>query len=219
MSRVWIFLEFIVVAISVCVVWWWWWEGSNDANYFASWQCELDLMNKQTRYKLTSNNYQMISFFNHGSWTSLIYGETKWQSLRRCNGIVRTWSSDILHGADLTYWYYFSVTLLVDGNWRDGSYCGRRLTTISCDNVPSGPAVDSKAHSTVFMVTMLVTVVGSVFILFALMALCYRSVVVHRNLSLCLRLVESLHAVPLFPPHILTLKQTIFDMNQYFLIT
>lgn len=142
----------------------------------------------------------MISFFNHGSWTSLIYGETRWQSLRRCNGIVRTWSSDILHGADLTYWYYFSVTLLVDGNWRDGSYCGRRLTTISCDNVPSGPAVDSKAHSTVFMVTMLVTVVGSVFILFALMALCYRSVVVHRNLSLCLRLVESLHAVPLFPP-------------------
>lgn len=40
------------------------------------------------------------------------------------------------------------------------------------------------------MVVMLVSVVGGVFIVFALMALCYRSVVVHRNLSLCLRLVE-----------------------------
>ena len=43
------------------------------------------------------------------------------------------------------------------------------------------------------MVVMLVSVVGGVFIVFALMALCYRSVVVHRNLSLCLRLVESFH--------------------------
>lgn len=45
------------------------------------------------------------------------------------------------------------------------------------------------------MVVMLVSVVGGVFIVFALMALCYRSVVVHRNLSLCLRLVESFHYV------------------------
>lgn len=33
------------------------------------------------------------------------------------------------------------------------------------------------------------SVVGGVFIVFALMALCYRSVVVHKNYSLCLRLV------------------------------
>ena len=53
--------------------------------------------------------------------------------------------------------------------------------------------MDRSGHSTVFMVVMLVSVVGGVFIVFALMALCYRSVVVHRNLSLCLRLVESFH--------------------------
>ena len=60
---------------------------------------------------------------------------------------------------------------------------------------PKRPTVDRSGHSTVFMVVMLVSVVGGVFIVFALMALCYRSVVVHRNLSLCLRLVESFHYV------------------------
>jgi hypothetical protein len=46
-------------------------------------------------------------------------------------------------------------------------------------------------HSTdtVYLVVSLMTVVGGVFIMFALMALCYRSVVVHKNFSLCLRLV------------------------------
>lgn len=46
-------------------------------------------------------------------------------------------------------------------------------------------------HSTdtVFLVVSLMSVVGGVFIMFALMALCYRSVVVHKNFSLCLRLV------------------------------
>lgn len=34
------------------------------------------------------------------------------------------------------------------------------------------------------------SVVGGVFIVFALSALCYRSVVVHKNFSLCLRLVS-----------------------------
>jgi len=46
------------------------------------------------------------------------------------------------------------------------------------------------------MVVLLVSAVGGVFILFALMALCYRSVVVHRNFSLFLRLVSSLSGAP-----------------------
>lgn len=44
--------------------------------------------------------------------------------------------------------------------------------------------------NTVFLVGVLMSVVGGVFIVFALSALCYRSVVVHKNFSLCLRLVS-----------------------------
>lgn len=44
--------------------------------------------------------------------------------------------------------------------------------------------------NTVFLVGVLMSVVGFVFVTFTLMALCYRSVVVHKNFTLCLRLVE-----------------------------
>jgi hypothetical protein len=74
------------------------------------------------------------------------------------------------------------------------------------DTEPKMRAVDRSGHSTVFMVVMLVTVVGGVFIVFALMALCYRSVVVHRNLSLCLRLVSQ----KIFSPY-QNLMSVLFD--------
>jgi hypothetical protein len=44
--------------------------------------------------------------------------------------------------------------------------------------------------NTGFLVAVLVSVVSGVFITFALVALCYRSVVIHKNISLCLRLVS-----------------------------
>lgn len=49
--------------------------------------------------------------------------------------------------------------------------------------------------NTVMLVVTLMSVVGSVFIVFAMMALCYRSVVVHKNFSLCLRLVSRYNQV------------------------
>ncbi|XP_011697444.1 PREDICTED: disintegrin and metalloproteinase domain-containing protein 11 isoform X2 [Wasmannia auropunctata] len=51
------------------------------------------------------------------------------------------------------------------------------------------PYENYHGSNTVFLVGMLMSVVGGVFVVFALMALCYRSVVVHKNFSLCLRLV------------------------------
>lgn len=45
--------------------------------------------------------------------------------------------------------------------------------------------------NTGFLVAVLVSVVSSVFIAFALVALCYRSSVIHKNIALCLRLVSS----------------------------
>lgn len=51
--------------------------------------------------------------------------------------------------------------------------------------------------NTVFLVIMLMSCVGGVFILFALVALCYRSVVVHKNFTLCLRLVSRPKGRPL----------------------
>ncbi|XP_050295580.1 disintegrin and metalloproteinase domain-containing protein 11 isoform X3 [Anthonomus grandis grandis] len=52
------------------------------------------------------------------------------------------------------------------------------------------PYEDYHGSNTVFLVGTLMSVVGGVFIVFATMALCYRSVVVHNNFSLCLRLVS-----------------------------
>ncbi|XP_060529617.1 uncharacterized protein LOC132704027 isoform X2 [Cylas formicarius] len=49
------------------------------------------------------------------------------------------------------------------------------------------PYEDYHGSNTVFLVGTLMSVVGGVFIVFATMALCYRSVVVHKNFSLCLR--------------------------------
>lgn len=46
--------------------------------------------------------------------------------------------------------------------------------------------------NTMFLVGVLMSVVGFVFITFTLMALCYRSVLIQRNFSFCIRLVESL---------------------------
>lgn len=43
--------------------------------------------------------------------------------------------------------------------------------------------------NTGFLVAVLVSVVSGVFLTFALVALCYRSSVVHKNITLCLRLV------------------------------
>lgn len=50
--------------------------------------------------------------------------------------------------------------------------------------------VDYHGSNTIFLVGTLMSVVGGVFVVFATMALCYRSVVVHKNFSLCLRLVS-----------------------------
>lgn len=41
--------------------------------------------------------------------------------------------------------------------------------------------------NTGFLVAVLVSVVSGVFLTFALVALCYRSSVVHKNITLCLR--------------------------------
>ncbi|XP_018046757.1 PREDICTED: uncharacterized protein LOC108686143 isoform X10 [Atta colombica] len=49
------------------------------------------------------------------------------------------------------------------------------------------PYENYHGSNTVFLVGMLMSVVGGVFVLFTLVALCYRSVVVHKNFSLCLR--------------------------------
>ncbi|XP_073970527.1 disintegrin and metalloproteinase domain-containing protein mind-meld isoform X5 [Rhodnius prolixus] len=54
-------------------------------------------------------------------------------------------------------------------------------------NKKETPYENSHSTNTVFLVGTLMSVVGGVFIVFALSALCYRSVVVHKNFSLCLR--------------------------------
>ncbi|XP_053982119.1 disintegrin and metalloproteinase domain-containing protein unc-71 isoform X5 [Hylaeus volcanicus] len=49
------------------------------------------------------------------------------------------------------------------------------------------PYENYHGSNTIFLVGVLMAVVGGVFLVFTLMALCYRSVVVHKNYSLCLR--------------------------------
>lgn len=51
--------------------------------------------------------------------------------------------------------------------------------------------VGQQGSDTVYLVVGLVSGMGGVFFAFAFMALCYRSVVVHKNFSLCLRSVWS----------------------------
>lgn len=52
-------------------------------------------------------------------------------------------------------------------------------------------SVGQQGSDTVFLVVGLVSGMGGVFFAFAFMALCYRSVVVHNNYTLCLRSVRS----------------------------
>lgn len=67
----------------------------------------------------------------------------------------------------------------------------RRGTAFSLnEHVSVWTAENYHGSNTVFLVAVLMSVVGGVFIVFALSALCYRSVVVHKNFSLCLRLVS-----------------------------
>lgn len=63
------------------------------------------------------------------------------------------------------------------------------MTQIEPNKINFNDPENYHGSNTVFLVGMLMSVVGGVFVVFALMALCYRSVVVHKNFSLCLRLV------------------------------
>ncbi|XP_026329342.1 uncharacterized protein LOC113237215 [Hyposmocoma kahamanoa] len=60
------------------------------------------------------------------------------------------------------------------------------------------PYENYHGSNTVFLVAVLMSVVGGVFIVFAMSALCYRSVVVHKNFSLCLRKKSS--TLPKYDP-------------------
>ncbi|KAG5678287.1 hypothetical protein PVAND_007974 [Polypedilum vanderplanki] len=65
------------------------------------------------------------------------------------------------------------------------------LTTVASGEIKmerkETPYENYHGSNTGFLVAVLVSVVSGVFITFALVALCYRSVVVHKNITLCLR--------------------------------
>lgn len=55
--------------------------------------------------------------------------------------------------------------------------------------LPGAYTENYHGSNTVFLVGILLSIVGFVFVTFTLMALCYRSMVVNENLWMCLRLV------------------------------
>lgn len=75
---------------------------------------------------------------------------------------------------------------------------------------------DYHGSNTIFLVSTLMSVVGGVFVVFATMALCYRSVVVHKNFSLCLRLVRRLYQVEI---HVFSQHPLHFSLLRLFCIS
>lgn len=107
------------------------------------------------------------------------------------------------HSCGLTIWPWLAQPVIVGTKITQSIYnhtdctpkpypqCVSRLLfqwlwRLSCD-----VTVGQQGSDTVFLVVGLVSGMGGVFFAFAFMALCYRSVVVHKNFSLCLRSVRS----------------------------
>lgn len=113
------------------------------------------------------------------------------------NGTVCTYKSGCVNeNKPEKYWlalfFFFSLSVHGMGSllWFHGHPFMLVTKTLNA-HVHGAYAENQHSTDTVFLVGMLMSVVGGVFVLFALMALCYRSVVVHQNFSLCLRLVPS----------------------------
>lgn len=85
----------------------------------------------------------------------------------------------------LNHQHYRALRTMQNGTYSTSLW----MTKYCCPAICHEITENYHGSNTVFLVGMLMSVVGGVFVVFALMALCYRSVVVHRNFSLCLRLV------------------------------